>query len=53
MMREEQAFTWVSNYDAHVHNVVSHLERCGYKLDGMGFLPYSSKSAWVHRYPHA
>jgi len=52
-MREEQAFAWVSNYDAHVHDVVSHLERYGYELDGMGFLPYSSKSAWVHRYPHA
>jgi hypothetical protein len=51
--REEHAFAWVSDYDAHVHIVVSHLERYGFPRDDICFVPYSCKSAWVYRYPHA
>ncbi|KAL9178325.1 hypothetical protein ACHAXT_001753 [Thalassiosira profunda] len=53
--KEEHCFAWLDN----VHDgqstqaVVERLGESGFKPSGMRFVPFSSKGAWVARYPHA
>ena len=50
--REEHSFAWVVNYDTS-EAALGHLERYGFTRDKVQFIPFSSKSAWVTKYPHA
>mmetsp|Transcript_20231 Transcript_20231/g.35972 ORF Transcript_20231/g.35972 Transcript_20231/m.35972 type:complete len:774 (-) Transcript_20231:96-2417(-) len=52
--REEQSFAWIDNYST-IGTACGHLERYGFLRDNkvQSFLPYSSKAAWVTKYPHA
>ena len=50
--REEQCFVWVANYDT-IEYASSHLEQFGFTRDKTQFIPYTSKSNWINKYPHA
>lgn len=50
--REEQSFSWIANF-ALVDVAINHLEQYGFTRENMQFIPYSSKSNWVNKYPHA
>eukprot|EP00581_Thalassiosira_minuscula_P011748 CAMPEP_0183719320 /NCGR_PEP_ID=MMETSP0737-20130205/12316_1 /TAXON_ID=385413 /ORGANISM="Thalassiosira miniscula, Strain CCMP1093" /LENGTH=780 /DNA_ID=CAMNT_0025949035 /DNA_START=82 /DNA_END=2424 /DNA_ORIENTATION=+ len=52
LTREEQCFAWIDAYAA-IEAAMGHLERYGFTRDKAQFIPYSSKSAWVTKYPHA
>ncbi|KAL7526998.1 hypothetical protein ACHAXR_004649 [Thalassiosira sp. AJA248-18] len=55
---DEHAFVWVvDNIDnaSVVSSLVAHLHEIGFRAtkSQMRFIPYSSKAAWLARYPHA
>ena len=50
--REEHCFAWVADISL-VESALEHLERYGFERDRIVFIPFTSKTNWVHRYPHA
>mmetsp|Transcript_24877 Transcript_24877/g.53664 ORF Transcript_24877/g.53664 Transcript_24877/m.53664 type:complete len:789 (-) Transcript_24877:315-2681(-) len=50
--REEHSFAWIANYDT-VETALCHLERYGFTRDAVQFVPFSSKTNWITKYPHA
>ena len=51
--REDHVLVWIHYAPTGEAISVGYLQNRGYRSSSMKFIPYSSKSSWVARYPHA